>query len=318
VSELLERGRILVLVGGVVFFTLLVLNLPAQAEKDAGKKGWLGVFIQDVDEDLKEALDLKSTEGVLVNEVVEDSPAEEAGIKKKDVILKYEGKKVTDTGELTTWVLETEPGQEVRIEIIRDGEKKKPKVIIGKLPKTYTYLRSGDFDLQPGCQSFSFGGKRGYLGVVLDGLGEQLGDYFGVKDGKGALITEVQKDSPAEKAGLKAGDVIVNIDGEGVEDPGDVVGEMTDKEKGDKVKLEVLRNKKKKNFTVEVEERESAYSYLQGLKGLKLHAPPTPAFEPEVFRIEIDKEMLDEELEKLKEELKDLREELKELKEKGI
>jgi len=317
VSELLERGRILVLVGGVVFLTLLVLNLPAQAEKDAGKKGWLGVSIQDVDEDLKEALNLKSTEGVLVNEVVEDSPAEEAGIKKKDVILKYEGKKVTDTGELTTWVLETEPGQEVRIEIVRDGKKKKPKVIIGKLPKTYTYLHSGDFDLPPGCKSFSFGGKRGYLGVVLEGLSEQLGTYFGVKDGEGALISEVEEDSPAEKAGLKAGDVIVNIDGEEVEEPGDVVGEMTDKEKGDKVKLEVLRDKKKKTFTVEVAERESAFGYLEGLKHLKILDSPGQRSSAGI-RIEIDKERFKEDMEKLKEELKELKEELKELKEKGM
>lgn len=312
-----KKGRSLALLGGVVFLSLLIFNLPAQAEKDASKKGWLGVSIQDVDEDLKEALELKSTEGVLVNEVVEDSPAEEAGIKKKDVIIKYKGKKVTDAGDLTTWVLETKPGEEVRLEVIRDGKKKKPKVIIGKLPKSYSLLYGEDWDFTPGRQSFYFGGKRGYLGVVLEGLTEQLGDYFGVKDGGGALIFEVEEKSPAEKAGLKAGDVIVKIDGEEVEDPGDVVEVVTDKEEGDKVEVDVLRDKKKKTFTVEVAERESAFGHLKGLKHLKILDSPRRGSSADI-RIEIDKERLDKELEKLKDELKELKHELQELKEKGI
>jgi len=316
-SWLPKKGRTLVLLGVVVFLTLLVLNLPAEAKKDTAKKGWLGVSIQDVDEDLKEALDLKSTEGVLVNEVMEDSPAEEAGIKKKDVIIKYKGKKVKDAGDLTTWVLETKPGEEVRIEIIRDGKKKKPKVIIGKQPKSYSLLYGEDWDFTPGRQSFYFGGKRGYLGVVLEGLSEQLGEYFGVKDGEGALITEVEEDSPAEKAGLKAGDVIVKIDGEEIEDPGDVVEVVMDKEEGDKVKINVLRNKKKKTFTLEVAERESTFGSLKGLKHLKILDSPRRGSSAGI-RIEIDKERFKEELEKLKEELKELKEELKELKEKGI
>ncbi len=316
-SWLLKKERTLVLLGGIVFLTLLVLNVPAQAEKDASKKGWLGVSIQDVDEDLKEALDLKSAEGVLVNEVVEDSPAEQAGIKKKDVIIKYKGKKVTDAGDLTTWVLETKPGEEIRLEIIRDGKKKKPKVIIGKQPKSYSLLYGEDWDFTPGRQSFSFGGKRGYLGVVLEGLSEQLGDYFGAKDGEGALITEVEEDSPAEKAGLKAGDVIVKIDGEEVEDPGDVVEVVTGKEEGDKVEVDVLRNKKKKTFTLEVAERESTFGSLKGLKHLKILDSPRRGSSAGI-RIEIDKERFKEDMEKLKEELKELKEELKELKEKGI
>jgi len=316
-SWLLKKERTLVLLGGVVFLSLLIFNLPAQAKQDTTKKGWLGVSIQDVDEDLKEALGLKSTEGVLVNEVVEDSPAEEAGIKKKDVIIKYKGKKVKDAGDLTTWVLETKPGEEVRIEIIRDGKKKKPKVIIGKQPKSYSLLYGEDWDFTPGCQSFSFGGKRGYLGVVLEGLSEQLGEYFGAKDGEGALITEVEEDSPAEKAGLKAGDVIVKIDGEEIEDPGDVVEVVMDKEEGDKVKISVLRNKKKKTFTVEVAERESTFGYLEGLKHLKILGSPGQRSSADI-RIKIDKERFKEELEKLREELKELKDELKELKEKGI
>lgn len=316
-SWLPKKERTLVLLGGVVFLSLLIFNLPAQAKQDTTKKGWLGVSIQDVDEDLKEALDLKSTEGVLVNEVVEDSPAEEAGIKKKDVIIKYKGKKVKDARDLTTWVLETKPGEEVRLEIIRDGKKKKPKVIIGKQPKSYSLLYGEDWDFTPGRQSFYFGGKRGYLGVVLEGLSEQLGDYFGAKDGEGALITEVEEDSPAEKAGLKAGDVIVKIDGEEIEDPGDVVEVVTDKEEGDKVKISVLRNKKKKTFTLEVAERESTFGSLKGLKHLKILDSPRRGSSAGI-RIEIDKERFKEDMEKLKEELKELKEELKELKEKGI
>jgi serine protease Do len=310
-----RKWRTVVLLGGVLFLSLLIFNLPAQAEKDTGKKGWLGVSVQDLDEDLKEALELKSTEGVLVNEVVEDSPAEEAGIKKKDVIIKYKGKKITDAGELTTWVLETKPGEEVRLEIVRGGKKKEPTVTIGTLPENYSLLNSEDWDFTLGPRSFQFGGKRGYLGVGLDGLTEQLGSYFGVQDGGGALITEVEEGSPAEKAGLKAGDVIVKIDDQEVEDPGDVIEVVADKKEGDKVAVEVLRDKEKKSFTVEVAERESTLGYLEGLKHLKILDSPRRGSSADI-RIEIDKERLEKELDKLKDELRELKEELTELKEK--
>lgn len=106
--------------------------------------------------------------------------------------------------------------------------------------------RSGSF-------MFLFSGP-GRLGVELQPLSEQLGAYFGVTDGKGALVSEVRKDSPAEKAGLKAGDVIVSVGGKDVEDPGDVVEAIQDADQGP-LKITVMRKGARRTVTVDLPAR---------------------------------------------------------------
>lgn len=315
----LDKKRSLALLCGVVVLSLLILNIPGQAKKKSvSERGWLGVYIQDLDEGLIEALGLRTTEGVLVNDIAEDSPAEAAGIEAKDVIIKYDGKKVTKSDDLTAKVRKTKPGKKVEIEINRDDSKKKLQVVIGEAPETYSLMYDEDRHFSLGHELLYSFGDRGYLGVSLEGLTEQLGDYFGVKDGDGALVTEVVEDSPAQKAGIKAGDVIVKIDDEAIDDPGDVVDAIGDREEGDKIKLEVMRERKRESLTAEIEKTELASSYRQALKSAKIRIPRAPLVEPEIMRIEIDKDKLEREMDKLKEEVEELREELQKLKEKGI
>ncbi len=90
----------------------------------------------------------------------------------------------------------------------------------------------------------------------MDNLNEQLGEYFGVRDGEGVLVTEVLEDTPAEKAGLKAGDVIIEIDDDDIEETGDVVNAIGDKDPGDMVNIVVLRDRKTITFDFEVGERD--------------------------------------------------------------
>jgi serine protease Do len=315
----LDKKWSLALLCGVVVLSLLILNIPAQAKKKSvSEKGWLGVYIQDLDKGLIEALGLRTTEGVLVNDIAEDSPAETAGMETKDVIIKYDGKKVTKSDDLTAEVRKTKPGKKVEIEINRDGSKKKLQVVVGEAPEIYSLMYDGDWQFSPGDDFFYSFGDRGYLGVSLEGLTEQLGDYFGVKDGEGALVTEVVEDSPAQKAGIKAGDVIVKIDDEAIEDPGDVTDVIRDKEKGDKVKLEVMRDRRKESLTAEIEKTELASSYRHALKTAKIRMPRGSLPEPGIMRIEINKDELKKEMDKLKDEVKELKEELEKLKEKGI
>jgi C-terminal processing protease CtpA/Prc len=148
-------------------------------------------------------------------------------------------------------------------------------------------------------------GKRPQIGVMIEDLNDQLGEYFGVKDGEGVLVKEVIEDSPAEKAGIKAGDVIIRAEGKDVDDGNELRKVISKKEFGDKVQITVLREKKKKDFSVELSEEFSSYDF-----------PHTYSYSynmPEVIdipNIELRHEYRDE----LKASLKELKEELQELK----
>jgi len=310
---------------------LVILTIPSKAgvnlasaksEEKKIERGWLGVYVQDITKDLKEAMDLKSKRGVLVRDVVEDSPADEAGIKSEDVILIFDGNKLKDSGDLISLIRKTSPGNEADLVIVRDGKEKTVTVVLGKVPRDDLRM----LELIPGHEwhmfkpySYSFSVfSGGRIGVKVQDLNEQLGEYFGVKDGEGALVTEVDEDGPAYEAGLRAGDVIVKVDDEEIEDVDDLTDEISDKEEGDKVAIEVIRDRKSKNFTVEVEkQKEWSSVYLKELDKLKVLPEklrePKIIWEEEKFR-EHEEELRDE-LEDLREELEELREELKELKE---
>jgi S1-C subfamily serine protease len=312
--------------------SLVMLKIPSKAgmnfasakkHEESTGKGWLGVYVQDITKEIKEAMDLKSKKGVLVKDVVEDSPADEAGIRREDVILVFEEKELDDSDELIKVVRRTSPGDKANLLILRDGKEKSISVILGKAPKDEVHVLEffpgvNQFKFKPYSHSFSvFSGGR--IGVKVQDLNEQLGEYFGVKDGEGALITEADKEGPAYEAGLRAGDVIVEVDDEEIEDVDDLMEVISDKEEGDKIEIKVIRDRKPKNFTVEVEETEEEWSSVYLKKLEKLKVLPEKFHQPKIFWQEEEfrehKEELREELEELKEELEELKEELEDLKE---
>jgi len=309
----------------LAFLASMVTATPVVAKEDKERleRGWLGVYIQDITKDMKEALDLKSKRGVLVRDVVKDSPADEAGIEQEDVIIRFEGKKVRNSSNLTSLIRDSSPGEKVKLKILRNGKERTLTVTLGERPKDeffYEYEFEPFFSeakrIKPYTYSFClFSGSR--IGVRVQDLTEQLGEYFGVEDGEGALITEVEEDMPAYKAGLKAGDVIVEVDGEEIDDTEDLMDIISDKEEGDKVKIKVIRNRKPESFVVEVEEGEEWSTFgFSGLEKLKIFTEklhPPEMFWEEEYSSELEEEMeeLREELEELKEELEDLREKIR-------
>jgi len=318
---MLKRSIVFIIL--LAFFASMIIAAPvaAQKHKEGSEKGWLGVYIQDITRDIREAMDLKSGRGILIRDVVEDSPADVAGIEQEDVIIEFNGKKVRDTSRFTSMVRSASPGDEVTLTIIRDGKEKTITITLGNRPKdllSYEYAFEpflGEAKrIKPYTYSFSlFSGSR--IGVKVQDLTEQLGEYFGVEDGEGALVTEVEEDMPAYKAGLKAGDVIVEVDGEDIEDTEDLTDAISDKEEGDKVKIKVMRNRKPESFVVEVEEEEEWSSFdLGGLK--KLQILPEKLHSSKIFLEKEFSSELEEEMEDLREELEELKEELEELKEK--
>src|SRR5262245_21203542 len=204
------------------------------------------------------------TEGVVVEEVRPDSPAEKAGLKKADTIVEFDGERVRGTRQFGRLVQETPPGKTVKATIVRDGRRQTveiaPREGRGALSDRFMIdgdrfridgdrFRMPDLDalrnLPRGPFNFDFdfpgalSGRR--LGVTVDPLPDQLAQYFGAKDG--VLVTSVADGSPASRAGLKAGDVITSIDGQSVRSTDDLVRAMRDA-RNDEVTIEIVRDKK--------------------------------------------------------------------------
>jgi serine protease Do len=245
---------------------------------------FLGVHTEDINKENMARYNMREVRGVGVTQVVKDSPAEKAGLRKDDVIVRFEGDSVTSVRKLTRLVSEVAPDQSVRLVISRGGSEQEVAVTMGKRDNSMTSFRrleelqglEGFKDLEnfkglgrlkelhkgfpPGAQVwkwegpgdgnfvYSFGNHR-RIGVSTMDLTKQLADYFGIADGKGVLVTAVSEDSPAAKAGVKAGDVIISIDGEKVDGAGDLSRGINKKKDGD-VTLTLIRNKNQRNVTV--------------------------------------------------------------------
>jgi predicted metalloprotease with PDZ domain len=202
-------------------------------------RGWLGVSIQDMTPELAKTMNVKTQQGALVNNVIHDSPAEAAGLKDEDIIVEFNGKVITDADDLIAEVRKSEAGAKAEVVVIRNGDRKGLDVTIGSAPRRE---RPRAFAPRiPAPPRFRMFVTRQALGMTMQELTEQLGEYFGAPDNRGVLITEVEKESAADKAGFKAGDVIVKIGKETVNDIEDIWDEVEEYKEGEKINFEVLR-----------------------------------------------------------------------------
>lgn len=235
-------------------------------EKGKVERGWLGVSITENEEG-----------NVEIIRVDKGSPAELAGLENKDIILEIEGKTLTSSQMLVNEIRKRKPGQNIALKIERKGKTKDVNVRLGEYSKQDI---KREFELKfpklfppeppespsppkaikpPKIQMFPRGWEsRKYIGVYLEELNQDLSKYFGLEEGTGLLVSKLSEDSPAEKAGLKVGDVIVRADGEKVESIKELSELVQDKEKGDKIEIEFLRDKKKKKVKVEIDEEETS------------------------------------------------------------
>jgi membrane-associated protease RseP (regulator of RpoE activity) len=201
--------------------------------------GWLGVGVEEVTPDKAKELKLAASRGVFVSQVSENSPAAKAGLKKGDVITEYNGERIEGTVQFRRMVRETPAGHAAQLSIWRDGRSQTLSAEVGGFPEELRnelrdnfrdgFGNGGGFSGPRGPQgpgvpppsrggNFDFRGMSNtpMLGVSAQDLSGQLGEYFGVPDGEGVLVTEVHEDSAGEKAGLRAGDVIAKVNGQRV------------------------------------------------------------------------------------------------------
>jgi S1-C subfamily serine protease len=313
-------GRTVGLAGLVLLLMALVWVAVAEAggkdktihiysSEDHADKGYLGVKMQELDDDLREGLDLNVKSGVLINEVIEGSPAAEAGIEDGDVIIEFNGEKVDSPETLKELVADIESGETVKVKVFRDNRVKSYDVTIGDWPEDQTWSVLAPehmrwFDKGKDMVFTSFG--RGRLGVHVSELNEDLAPYFDAEEGEGVLVTRVVDESTAEEMGIKAGDVITSVGEDEVGSKDELIDAVQDIEPGESFEVTVIRQKKTMKLDGEMQEN-AATAYVRALKAYP-RTIKMPHFEKHHF------EFSDDEMEALKKELEELREELEEMK----
>ena len=229
-------------------------------------RSYLGVDIRDVTTDRMTELKLKEERGVEITMVDGDAPAAKAGLREHDVILDFNGTAIESEEQFRRLIREVPPGRTVTLGISRDGaamkltaqladyaamvSKKLPRVVLP--PAGLADLSHNGMDLPFAISAYST-----VMGVQTESLTRQLGEYFGVKDGEGVLVRSVEKGSAGEKAGLKAGDVIVRADNEKLTDRTDLAHVLRKHRTGGKMALVVMRDKHEQNLTLTLPDRGS-------------------------------------------------------------
>jgi membrane-associated protease RseP (regulator of RpoE activity) len=219
----------------------------------------LGVSIDDISADRAKELKLKEDTGVEIKSVLPDSPAAEAGLEEGDVILEYQGSRVESAAQLVRMVHETPPGRTVTLLVSRDGSIRTVRAKVEEREDEHRrFLRGHRIEIPhieipeieipdiPGLGSIPSSVR---LGAQVESLTDQLGEYFGVKNGEGVLVQSVRKGAPGEAAGLRAGDVIIRVDDEEVADSSDLRSALRER-RGKQLKLTIVRDRREQTLTV--------------------------------------------------------------------
>jgi len=198
----------------------------------SGKVSWgyLGILPQAITRDLAEALGVKAKEGILVAEVVEDGPADKAGMERGDIIVKFNGRESREVDEFRLNVAQAGVGAEVEVDVLRDGDTRKLEVTLGERPTRVARATSQPYEGE-------------WLGVSVDDVDGPVGRRTAPADlDEGVVIVEVEDGSPAQEAGLRVGDVVEEVDGKEIrslDDYEEAIDEARDR--GDKPVLFLLR-----------------------------------------------------------------------------
>jgi serine protease Do len=231
---------------------------------EVGRSGYLGVGVLELTDDRVKALHLKDSHGVEVDWIDETGPAAKAGLKLNDVILEVSGKPIQNSQQFGISIAETAPGTKVSLTFWRNGARQTAQTTLDSRPGNLWLFGGPDapdapmppmpevpFNNGNGFPSIpANSGVVGFFGESLDGQ-LQLADYFGVK--QGVLVHTVKPGTPAERAGLKAGDVVIKVNGTPVMSPKEITG-LVSNSRRKAFSFTVVRNKKEITLNVEIAE----------------------------------------------------------------
>ncbi len=272
-----------------------VYNDDDEGDHEKSRGGYLGVSIEE---------DTKNSEGgARVETVAEGSPADKAGIKRGDTIVGFHGDVIRGPARLTEKIHASHPGDKVDVKLIRkDGGKETVTVELGERSKSHGYwygFGEGDETPMPDLKGlddlgdklkklhvfprgrmWALRGDRPRLGVELVETTPELREHLGGSGEAGLLVGKVLSGTPAQKAGVKVGDLIVSVDGDRVSDSGDLIEILSDKE-GKTIDLELVRDRKTTHVQVPIPKQEEDEDAPRGPRAL---APPPPVPPPALPR----------------------------------
>ncbi len=244
--------------------------------EDSGPSSYLGVDIADITSERLSALKLKEEQGVEITMVDQDAPAGKAGIKEHDVILTMNGTAIESKTQLQRMIHETPAGRVVTLGLSRDGQPVTIKVQLADRHQEFPRVAKGkgmDMDFQippmPNMGDFDIpevnvvvvrSSRRS--GLMVENLTPQLGEFFGAKNGNGVLVRSVEKGSRADKAGLRAGDVITRVADQPVHDTSDFTHALRAHAAGS-VNVSVIRDKKEQTLTLSLPQLKESGGMLE-------------------------------------------------------
>jgi len=257
---------------------------PAQpwaiySSEESGTSSYLGVDIADVTTERLSVLKLKEEKGVEVTMVDQDAPAGKAGIKEHDVILTMNGSSIESGAQLRRMIHEMPPGRVVSFGLSRDGQPMTVKVQLadkhsefafhGPNPDVHVHMPEihiPDIDIPSINMVVVTQSERS--GLMVENITPQLGEFFGVKNGNGVLVRSVEKGSRAEKAGIRAGDVIVKVNDQPVHDTSDFTHAVRSRN-GNSVSVGVMRDRKEQNLNLTLPSRKESGELLEEEESLE-------------------------------------------------
>ncbi|MBU8923355.1 MAG: PDZ domain-containing protein [Bacteroidales bacterium] len=303
------------------------------------KGAYIGIYMDDLNRDRKEEFDYPKSRGVWIMDVIDDSPADKAGLEDNDIIYMFAGERVSGAAELRKIIKDKDPGDTVDVVYYRDGEKREIRLELGEHSKQYYTINITDDDEWSGddfgdrsinlgrigkleaLEMAFMGGDRPLLGVKVHEMSADLAEYFDVDEGEGVLILDVIEDSAAEEAGMKAGDVILAVGDEEIDDPQALIESLGDCDEDEEtVDITVIRKGKKKTFTLDIDDlSKDEHSMIwvspsgeeQNFKHFKMNIPKINKRSLEFF--EDGNKLGDLRLDKLKKEIETLEKRLKKL-----
>ena len=215
---------------------------------------WLGVQISDVSD-----IETPSREnGAYINEVIAESPADSAGLREGDVIIRFGNLGIPGADDLRRAVRESEKDQPVVIVVVRDGREQQVSVTLRDRPHRQALRMPGPFERQ----RIVVTQRYGRLGVNVIELSSQLREYFMVPQDSGVLVEKVHADTPAEKAGIRAGDVIITVGDRNIDTARRLRRVLSTYDAGEQIQVEFIREGTKRTVTAELDERNTAEFYI--------------------------------------------------------
>jgi serine protease Do len=229
-TAIIEQGQGL----GFAIPINIARDLLSQLKKGEVIRGWLGVVIQEVTPELAQSFGLKEPTGALVSDIEVGSPADKAGIRKGDIILRFNGKEITKMKELPNIVAMTPVGETVTVTILRDGKARDVTLKVAKMPGEGMIGGTAPTKPSPGAKS--------ELGLAVEAITPTIAQYLGLPDTDGVIVTAVEPGSFAERAGIMKGDVIRELNRKKIKNLAEFNIEMTNSNKTGRYLFLILRS----------------------------------------------------------------------------